>query len=211
VTGGEFRDRLEQRLAFSSVPTPTDDAFDKLQTYFELLARWNAKINLTALPLDEPTDDAIDRLFTEPLAAARHFPTGVDGWFDLGSGGGSPAIPLQVATGAAGLTMVESRERKAAFLREVVRILEIRASVENMRFEDLGDGRHGGIADVVTVRAVRPDAAMFSAAATVLKKAGRLLIFQSHALSTAIGGFRVVGTESLLVHKTSFLATYGRA
>ena len=211
MTPGEFRARVEQRLQLSSAPIPGDDAFDRLQTYFELLVRWNAKINLTSLALDEATDDALDRLFTEPLGAARYFPADTRGWFDLGSGGGSPAIPLQIATGAGDLTLVESRERKAAFLREVLRILEIPGTVLNVRFEDLADCCHSGVADVVTVRAVRPDASMFSAASTVLTQTGRLLIFQSHTLSTAVGGFQLRETGSLSAVKPSFLAIYGRA
>ena len=43
---------------------------DRLWVYFQLLAKWNAKINLTGLDLDDPTPEAIDRLLIEPLVAA---------------------------------------------------------------------------------------------------------------------------------------------
>jgi 16S rRNA G527 N7-methylase RsmG len=46
-----------------------------LEAYFELLTHWNARINLTALPLDPPTDETFDRLLVEPLAAAKQIPT----------------------------------------------------------------------------------------------------------------------------------------
>ena len=86
----------------------------KLVTYLELLWKWNRKINLTAIL--EP-EMAIDRLLLEPLAAAAHLPAG--GMLaDLGSGGGSPAIPLALALSPSKLLMVESRSRKASFLRE---------------------------------------------------------------------------------------------
>ena len=48
---------------------------EPLEAYFRLLVQWNAKINLTALPLDAPTDETFDRLLVEPLAAAKQIPT----------------------------------------------------------------------------------------------------------------------------------------
>ena len=58
---------------------------------------------------------------------------------DLGSGGGSPAIPLKIARQALKLTMIESKERKSMFLREAIRTLGLAdSSVENDRFEVAG-------------------------------------------------------------------------
>lgn len=205
-----FRARLLHQLEQSAVPAPDDAALDQLEAYFDLLVRWNNKINLTALNLDALTDDAIDRLFTEPLAAARYFPARASGWFDLGSGGGSPAIPLQVVVGASSLTMVESKERKAAFLREVVRTLELAATVENARFEDLArEPQWQAASDAVTVRAVRPDASMFGAAAALLRPSGRLLIFQgSPQTLTSVGKFRLRETVPLTASKPTVLTIY---
>ena len=58
---------------------------DPLEAYFRLLTQWNAKINLTALPLEPPTDETFDRLLIEPLAAAPQLETGSDGWAGPGS------------------------------------------------------------------------------------------------------------------------------
>ena len=136
-----FRDQLIARLETVGVAIPDDEALDKIEAYFELLTRWNRTINLTALPLEKPTDETIDRLFTEALAAVRHLPNSAKQWFDFGSGGGSPAVPMQAVASKIHLTMVESKERKAAFLREVVRNLELSATVANMRFEDVASAR----------------------------------------------------------------------
>ena len=71
---------------------------EPLEAYFRLLAHWNAKINLTALPLDPPTDETLDRLLVEPLAAARQIRRcAAASGSTSGSGGGSPAIPLKIA------------------------------------------------------------------------------------------------------------------
>ena len=57
---------------------------------------------------------------------------------DIGSGGGSPAIPMKLAMPASGLTMVEVKARKSAFLREAVRTLGLdNAAVETSRYEEL--------------------------------------------------------------------------
>jgi 16S rRNA (guanine527-N7)-methyltransferase len=204
-----FRDHLIACLRRSSVDVPHDDAIAMLQEYFSVLVRWNRIINLTALPIENPTDETFDRLFTEPLAAARSFPTDARRWFDLGSGGGSPAVPLKVVVPDVHLTMVESRERKAAFLREVVRSLDLAADVENRRFEDVsGLEESRNRVDVVTVRAVRPDASMFSAASTLLVPNGRLLMFQSSAQSMSVGSFHLRETVQLVESGRGFLATY---
>src|SRR5438128_1758354 len=89
----------------------------RLLVYFDLLSHWNRTINLTSL--SDP-DEAIDRLILEPLAAAQQLPGGAV-LVDLGSGGGSPAIPLALALGTRTVVMIESRARKAAFLREALR------------------------------------------------------------------------------------------
>jgi 16S rRNA (guanine527-N7)-methyltransferase len=151
----------------------------KLAASFQLLARWNDRINLTSLPLDPPTARTIDRLFIEPLTAAPLIKQNVSVWFDLGSGGGSPAIPLQLSRPAQRLVMVESRERKAAFLREAIREVPVIGSeVEVSRIEEVaGDPHNAGLADLITVRAVRMEASLISWIQTLLRFGGQAVLF----------------------------------
>ena len=80
----------------------------------------------------------MDRLVVEPLVAVQWMPRGAKSVVDIGSGGGSPAVPLKLAVPELGLRMVESRTRKAAFLREVVRHLALKdVVVETCRYEEL--------------------------------------------------------------------------
>jgi 16S rRNA (guanine527-N7)-methyltransferase len=187
---------------------------EPLEAYFRLLAQWNAKINLTALPLDAPTDETFDRLLVEPLAAARQIPTHTPSrWVDLGSGGGSPAIPLKLARPALRLTMIESKERKSAFLREAVRALGLAdVAVETERFESASaKAKHAGTADLVTVRAVRADSVLFKVAEQLLKEGGRLLLFRpAHLASADPAGFERVDTVPLIDAPPTFLSTYRR-
>ena len=111
-----------------------DPLAESLASYYELLTRWNKKINLTSI---ENLDEAIDRLLLEPLVASRHVSPSAGSLMDVGSGGGSPAIPLKLALPRLRLTMVESKARKSAFLREAVRHLGLgNATVETARYEE---------------------------------------------------------------------------
>ena len=65
---------------------------EKLCAYFGLLAKWNKRLNLTALSVDPPTDEAIDRLLVEPAMAIQAVESTDLSLIDLGSGGGSPAV-----------------------------------------------------------------------------------------------------------------------
>ena len=83
----------------------------QLAEYLQLLARWNRRINLTALKVDPPTDEAIDRLLIEPLVAAGRIGASDRLAVDVGSGGGSPALPMKIAAPALRMVLVESRAK----------------------------------------------------------------------------------------------------
>jgi 16S rRNA (guanine527-N7)-methyltransferase len=181
----------------------------RLEEYFDLLRKWNRKVSLTALPVDETGDEAVDRLLIEPLVAVRFLPAGSLAVMDVGSGGGSPAIPMKIATPGMSLRMVESKTRKAAFLREAVRCLGLdHTEVESVRLEELlvRPMLHQS-ADVVTVRAVRTDRKLLSSVEPFLKTDGFLFLFGSDSA----GSTRIVpqfvhrSSDSLLRHRGSRL------
>ena len=151
-----------------------------LESYFTLLSRWNAKINLTAFNLTEPNDEAIDRLLIEPLVAARHLPTATRTLIDIGSGSGSPAIPLRLAAPGTALTMVEVKTRKAVFLSEALRhLLLTDGKVETARFEELltRPELHEGF-DLLSIRAVRAEARTFLTLQAFLRPGGQVFWFR---------------------------------
>ncbi|MBE3071831.1 MAG: class I SAM-dependent methyltransferase [Acidobacteria bacterium] len=99
---------------------------------------------------------------------------------DIGSGGGSPAIPLKLASPASRLIMVEAKTRKSAFLREAVRHLQLADTVvETARFEELltRPDLHEAI-DVVTVRAVRVELRVLMGLQAFLRPGGDLFLFR---------------------------------
>lgn len=176
----EFRERLKRRAKAANVSISADLS-EKLEIYFQLLAKWNAKINLTAYRLTtEGDDEAIDRLLIEPVVAARYIPENARTLLDAGSGGGSPAIPLKLATNGLALRMVEVKTRKAVFLREAVRALSLRdAQVETSRFEELLPRAelHEAL-DLVSIRAVRIETRTLNTLQSFLRPGGKLLLFR---------------------------------
>ncbi len=152
-----------------------------LAAYYRLLELWNQKVNLTAFSLSDAPDEAIDRLLIEPLIAARHLHASPHlHVMDIGSGGGSPAIPLLMALPEMKLLMVESKTRKSAFLRDVVRQLGLNgATVETARAEDLlaRPELHESM-DAVSVRAVRIEAKLLMRLQAFLHTGGRVLLFR---------------------------------
>ena len=153
----EFRERLRRRAKAAGISLEPA-LVESLEIYYQLLTKWNAKINLTAFRLIPGGDDeAIDRLIIEPVVAARYIPENARTLLDAGSGGGSPAIPLKLASSNLALRMVEVKTRKAVFLREAIRTLGLRdAEVETSRFEELLPRAelHEAL-DLVSIRAVR--------------------------------------------------------
>ena len=159
---------------------------EKLEIYYQLLAKWNAKINLTAFRLvPEGEETAIDRLLIEPVVAARYVPENARTLLDAGSGGGSPAIPLRLASPNLNLRMVEVKTRKAVFLREAIRELALKdAEVENTRFEALlsRSELHEGL-DLLSIRAVRIEMRTLLTLQAFLRPGGKLLLFRGSSKS----------------------------
>lgn len=179
MTSRIFQERLSKRARKAGNVSPA--LLGQLEQYFSLLARWNAKINLTAFNLREPKDEAFDRLLIEPLIAAQYLPSSAVSMIDIGSGSGSPAIPLRLAAPRVRLTMVEAKTRKAVFLLEALRHLHIdNANVESARFEQLltRPELHEAF-DVMTIRAVRVESSTLVTLQAFLKPGGQLFWFQS--------------------------------
>jgi 16S rRNA (guanine527-N7)-methyltransferase len=198
----------------------TPAALDHISTYINILLRWNARINLTAI---RDPEEIVTRHFGESLFAARIlFPRSssvpsVSGACpersrrvvkdfdvdladagrrtlnarvaDLGSGAGFPGIPIKLWAPEISLTLIESNQKKATFLREVVRALTLTdINIQNVRAEALPAAQF----DVVTLRAVERFAEALPAAASLCASKGRLALLigsaqirQAHAILPA--------------------------
>lgn len=205
-----FREKLAKRARKAGLSLPSD-AIRGLEAYFALLGKWNEKVSLTSLRIADSGDEAIDRLLVEPLLAAKYLPVGSPFVVDIGSGGGSPAIPLKISVPGIEMVMVESKTRKAAFLREAVRHLELeRTTVAAVRFETLlMRPEIAGSADVVTIRAVRVEQRALVALHKLLNPGGAIFLFGTGAIRAETGlpasQLKWEGTYSLLRELNSSL------
>jgi 16S rRNA (guanine527-N7)-methyltransferase len=138
---------IEAAVERAGLQPLTPDVAKHFETYLELLLKWNARLNLTAIR--EP-QDILERHFLECIFAARQLSSNIKTLLDLGSGGGFPGIPFAICRPEIQVTLGESQSKKAAFLREVVRTLNLtNVDVCNGRVEALNQKF-----DAVALRAV---------------------------------------------------------
>lgn len=147
VTPDQISGLLSPFLANSSLAA---SQLQSISDYLALLMKWNARVNLTAL---RDPGEIIQRHFGESLFAASRLLRDCRSNFsviDLGSGAGFPGLPLKIWSPGIRLTLIESNNKKAVFLREVVRALQF-DSVEVLASRAESVDRQ---ADLVTLRAV---------------------------------------------------------
>ena len=181
MTSREFSERVKRRARKADVHLSAS-LLAGLEAYFRLLEAWNAKINLTALDLQRDPDKAVDRLLIEPLVAVRYLDPAAGSAIDIGSGGGSPAIPMKLSRPDVSFTLVEAKTRKCAFLREAGRHLNIDLRVETARFEVLLSRPEFHEAfGACTMRAVRVEPKVLLGLQALLKPGGQFLLFRGPA------------------------------
>jgi 16S rRNA (guanine527-N7)-methyltransferase len=152
-------DYLAQPLAPAQV--------DQLLAYLELLLKWNAKTNLTAIR--EP-EEIVRRHFGESLALAEMVDeiAGLEQAADLGSGAGFPGLPIAIYCMEIHVTLIESQSKKATFLKEVARALNLNnVSVVNQRAEEVSLKF-----DLITMRAVERFTQALMVGANMLQPGG---------------------------------------
>ena len=152
-----FAELLRSKLAgICELPDPQ---IERLKLHYDLLTRWNRVLSLTSV---WTLEEAVERHYCESVFAALHLPEGPVSVADVGSGAGFPGVPIAIMRPECAIVLIESHQRKAAFLKEAtrdlpnVRILAKRAEDVPERF------------DWVVSRAVR-----YSDIARALKKLGR--------------------------------------
>ena len=148
----------------------TPELYAQLSTYLDLLLKWNARTNLTAI---RDPEEIVRRHFGESLFAGRHIPPATCTLLDFGSGAGFPGLPIQLLRPELSVTLAESQNKKATFLREVVRTLGLPTEIWATRVEDMPSDRRF---DVVAMRAVDDMATALPAARARIAPGGHLLL-----------------------------------
>jgi 16S rRNA (guanine527-N7)-methyltransferase len=154
VTSDQIATLLAPYLSFLPLAT----LYGQLSQYLDLLLKWNARTNLTAI---RDPEEIIRRHFGESLFAAQHIGPCAT-LLDFGSGAGFPGLPIALLRPEIAVTLAESQNKKATFLREVVRTLGLSVEIWPARAETMPESRQF---HTVTLRAVDNMAAAIAGAA----------------------------------------------
>jgi 16S rRNA (guanine(527)-N(7))-methyltransferase RsmG len=111
-----FADILRERLA--GIVDLSAAQVSALEAHYRLLLKWNRTLNLTRV---ESLEEAVERHYCESVFLAAHLPAGPLRIADIGSGAGFPGFPVAIARPDCQMTLIESHQRKAVFLREASR------------------------------------------------------------------------------------------
>jgi 16S rRNA (guanine527-N7)-methyltransferase len=150
---------------------------DQIRTYIELLLRWNQKISLTTVT--NPAD-VLRFHFGESLFAVATIPIRHGRLADVGSGAGFPAVPIRMVSEHLDIVLIESNQKKATFLAEIVRELHLKdVDVRRCRMEDV-DLRDEKI-DFVTARALGIDDAFLNWSRSSLSSDGSVVLWLGDA------------------------------
>ena len=140
-------------MEMADIPSVSRETFGRLVTYHDLLLRWTDSINLIA---DSTKADAWTRHIVDSLQVFDLIPAAARTLTDIGSGGGLPGLVIAILAEDQRpdlkVTLIESDQRKAAFLRTVVRDLGLDTIVSSSRIEAFA----GPCCDVLTARALAP-------------------------------------------------------
>lgn len=136
------------------VATVSRETLLRLQTYAELLIRWNQKINLVS---PETISDLWRRHIADSIQLAHLAPVETQSWVDLGSGAGLPGLLIatvrQDIAPLEQMVLIDSDSRKSAFMAEASRAMEVPVTIETRR---LGGATELRSFDVISARALAP-------------------------------------------------------
>lgn len=142
--------------SFSAASAVSRETMDRLRAYEALLLKWQKSINLVS---SATLTHLWPRHMWDSAQLAHLAPVEARRWIDLGSGAGFPGIVvaalLRERTGFR-MELVESDQRKSAFLREAARVVDVPLRVYTCRIEDFRLDEAGGEPDVVSARALAP-------------------------------------------------------
>jgi 16S rRNA (guanine527-N7)-methyltransferase len=175
----------------------------RLSAYLDLLLKWNARTNLTAI---RDPEEIVRRHFGESLFAAQHLDPGTPSLLDFGSGAGFPGLPIALLRPDIQVTLAESQNKKATFLREAVRSLNLPSTeVWPDRVESMPASREF---HTVALRAVDNMAAAIASAAP---RATHQLLFLAGSIPTLPLGFTAKPPLPMPNEETSILLRAVRA
>jgi 16S rRNA (guanine527-N7)-methyltransferase len=170
-------DRLAaDRAAARRLVSVSRETLERLDVFVALLLRWQPAVQLVG-------PSTLSKLWTRHVADSLQLldlAPGANVWADLGTGGGFPGLVIAIArsihTGTL-VHLVESDTRKAAFLREAIRVTGALAKVHPERVESVA--KRLGPVEVVTARALAPLPRLMDLAAPLLEGGARAIFLKT--------------------------------
>ena len=179
------------------VSRETAESLDRL---CHMIQRWNKVINLVSA---STLPHLRTRHVADSLQLMRYAPSQPRHWVDLGSGGGFPGLVVAACLAeispTSRVTLIESDQRKAAFLREAARHMCVTVKVIAERIESI-ENQH---ADVLSARALAPLAGLLDHAARHLETNGRAIFPKGQDLRTEIDHAKEIGWQFDATQHTS--------
>jgi len=192
-------DAWQERLAAVAVEARLEaEAAANLGAYVAELVRWSRRLNLTALDGVE----IVERLVapTLPFAASPAY-SGVASFADLGSGNGIPGAVLQLVAPRRRCLLIEPRQRRAAFLRHLVRTVGLRhTEVVEGRAESITLGEAARV-ELVVSRAVAVAATLLPWCTGLLAAGGAVALWGAPA---EVDGWQSVAVGSATLYRPCF-------
>jgi len=173
-------------LAEAGLEKLDESQIARFDLYLELILKWNSRFNLTAI---RDREGILRRHFVESIACAHALPPRVKSVLDMGSGAGFPGIPIAICRPDLAVMLAESQIKKAGFLNEAVRTLELKASVFSGRAESIRI-----TFDCVALRAVDHMKSAIEAAIPLLNREGWLVVMTTEPClpeTIAAGGTQI--------------------
>ena len=165
-----MKDILEDPRLNLQADAPSELIESQLNSYLDLLVKWNRKINLTS---EKTPSEILHRHIFDSLQYARVISPS-DQVMDIGSGAGFPGIPLKIVYPHITLTLVESQRKRCSFLEAVVSDLSLQDTrVINERAEKVTPVP---MVDVVILRAVSDIKSCLELAVRFLEKDGKVVL-----------------------------------
>ncbi|MCL2054737.1 MAG: 16S rRNA (guanine(527)-N(7))-methyltransferase RsmG [Oscillospiraceae bacterium] len=133
----------------------SDEQYEKLRGYAELLLEWNGRVNLTKITA--PCDIAVKHFLDSALILKYAAPPQCAALIDVGTGAGFPGIPLKIFCESLHLTLLDSQNKRVNFLKAVSDSLLLNAACVHARAEEAGrNPAFRECYDIATARAVAP-------------------------------------------------------
>ncbi len=189
---------LKQGLTELNIPF-TEEHTQAFNTLLTELKKWNRAYNLTALKTDR---DIIIKHFIDSLLYMKALPEGAIKLADAGAGAGFPGIPLKIIRPEIEMTLIEPTRKKATFLRQMIRILDLPSiDVIEDRIENLGK-EHEETYDVIVSRATFSITKFLDSASPYIKKQGILVMSKGPKLSEDLDELRKSSYAEKVIHET---------